>query len=87
MINDVVISGIIEEAINVTDNLILATLNCDGKCFYLYWGDKEYQNLELRLKYVIVKGSLEYIKVRAETNGEVRRILAIFVKGMEKYDF
>lgn len=87
MTNEVTISGIIEEVFDMNNNLILARLNCDNNIFYLFWGNQEYVNLNLTDKYIIAKGSLEYIKVRTDKNNEVRRIMAIFVKGMESYDF
>lgn len=87
MTNEVTISGIIEEVFDMNNNLVLARLNCDNNIFYLFWGNQEYANLNLTNKYIIAKGSLEYIKVRTDKNNEVRRIMAIFVKGMESYDF
>lgn len=87
MTNEVTISGIIEEVFDMNNNLVLARLNCGNNIFYLFWGNQEYTNLNLTNKYVIAKGSLEYVKVRTDKNNEVRRIMAIFVKGMESYDF
>lgn len=83
--NQVEISGVIEDMYEVTGDLIFARLNSEGAPFYVYWGKDSFKG-DLIDKFVIIVGTLEYIKVRKETNADVRRILAIFVKGMECYD-
>lgn len=85
--NSISITGVIKELWEMSEGVMLCRIHSldDNNKFYLYWSDNEFNNEELRDKYVSIVGKLEHIQVR--TNENIRRLIAIHVREMEIHDF
>ncbi len=74
----------------MTENVVLAQMDCNGELFYIYWLNNEFNIEKLKDSYIVVKGNLTNVKIKKPTykgNSSTYVITAIGVKGMERYDF
>lgn len=85
MINEIVIAGVVKKVYDMTENIILAQIECNDELFFIYWLNNEFDIGNILDKYVIVKGNLTNVRVKKSDNAT--RITAICAKGIEKYDF
>jgi hypothetical protein len=83
MLNEVIISGVIEKVHNIGD-FILAAIRTNGDIFYLFFDSQEYDYSTLEKQYVCAKGYLQHIKYKLEKNVNAINVLAICVEEMEK---
>ena len=70
----------------MTENVVLATIECNKEYFYIYWLNNEFDLDKIDGCYAIIKGNLTNLLVK-NYNGTPKKITAVCVKGMEKYDF
>lgn len=84
--NNISISGTIENVYDMTSGIIMVTLKNDEGSFIVFWYKNSFKFDCLHKSYIMVRGKLTYIKVKLSLDKQPKKVIAIEARSIEKYD-